>query len=107
MNDPNATSTPSDSIPANHPAADSAPQNPDDDVAGHTDLAPSPQAITMEPAAPPQRLLARGIALSLLVIPLGAAAWVVLWNMDFIASKFPSASRLVQWLCTVSVPDTL
>ncbi|GAA1443682.1 hypothetical protein [Leifsonia poae] len=38
------------------------------------------------PAVPEPERVARGLALALVVIPVGVAAWVLLWNIGFIAS---------------------
>lgn len=87
MQDPHAATAPDDGVPADHSVANSAPQFPDGGTTDHVHMAPVPDAMsTTVPSATPPALLVRGVALSLLVIPLGAAAWLILWNMGFIAS---------------------
>lgn len=87
MQDPHAATAPNDGVPADHSVANTAPQFPDGGATGQVDMAPVPDAMsTTVPSATPSGLLVRGVALSLLVIPLGAVAWIILWNMGFIAS---------------------
>lgn len=93
MNDTNNPPPASDrDIPADHTPPEEEPRqiaDYTDGDAGSYDAAEVQSAlenVTAAKAETPPGLLVRGILLSLLVIPLGAAAWVVLWNMGFIAS---------------------
>lgn len=86
MNDSYLATTPGGNTPAAQPEAESIPPQANADVTAQPEPAAALESTTTEPPAVPPAMLARGIALSLLVIPLGAVAWVVLWNMGFIAS---------------------
>ncbi|MFF2053315.1 hypothetical protein ACFVU2_17070 [Leifsonia sp. NPDC058194] len=62
-------------------ATDSAPGAPNEAV-------PTPEAAAAPTAGPftEGERVARGIALALLIIPVGVVAWTILWNIGFIAS---------------------
>ncbi|WP_306958880.1 DUF2510 domain-containing protein [Arthrobacter bambusae] len=77
---------PEESAPTGQPWADSEPLQPDAAATVHAETAPTGAAMAVKPAPVPAGALARGIALSLIVIPAGAVTWVILWKMGFIAS---------------------
>ncbi len=77
---PGASSAPSDPSAQSAPSAQSSPSAPS---------APSPDSghgALLAPAATLSERTIRGILLSLVVIPVGVVAWVLLWNAGFIAS---------------------
>lgn len=78
---------PGQCAPPGQPRADSeSPQPYTVAATTYPESATSQTATTTGPAPVPPGMMARGLALSLLVIPLGAVAWVILWKMGFIAS---------------------
>jgi hypothetical protein len=56
------------------------------ETANGIDVADPAAELPAAPVLPESERVARGIALALLVIPVGIVAWTVLWNFGFIAS---------------------